>query len=155
MKKRILFATLIASCFLTACSSGTPEEIKKKNDEVEQREKARVEKLNNPVVKIIGVFDGCEVKFYEHGYTTENFYIARCSSTNSKTNTTTSFERTGGKYSRDVPVLSITEEVDSINKNIEELNNKKVELLQKQKEDIVSSAKKKLTKEEAEALGLK
>jgi hypothetical protein len=92
---------------------------------------------------------------HERGYTTENFYIARCSSQNSKTNTTTSFNRTGGKYSRDVPVLSITEEVDSINKNIEELNKKKIELLQKQKEDIVNNAKKKLTKEEAEALGLK
>lgn len=69
MKKQMFFTMLIASCFLTACSSGTPEEIKKQKEEFEQREK--------------------------------------------------------------------------------------VELLQKQKEDIVNNAKKKLTKEEAEALGLK
>jgi starvation-inducible outer membrane lipoprotein len=64
MKKQMFFTMLIASCFLTACSSGTPEEIKKQKEEYEQREKAREEKLNNPVVKTIGVFDGCEVKFY-------------------------------------------------------------------------------------------
>lgn len=153
MKKQMFFTMLIASCFLTACSSGTPEEIKKQKEEFEQREKIREEKLNNPVVKTIGVFDGCEVKFYERGYTTENFYIARCS--NSKTNTTTSFDRTGGKYPRDIPRVSITQEIEEVNKNIDELNKKKSDLVQKQKQEIVDSAKQKLSKEEMEAIGLK
>lgn len=142
------FAAVVAMAIgVSGCSS--PEE-------VAQAE----EKRKNPNVYMVGTFDGCEVKFYERGYTSENFYIARCVNSKATTSVTKLESVRSGKTSHDELHLNITDEVLDINARKEQLKSemdaletKKLEL--EKKNQIAEKAKQKLSAEEKSALGVK
>ena len=105
---------IIVSIGTSACNY--KEKVMK--EEVE-REKIRAqsitsedEKMKIPKITIVGTFDGCEVKFYERNIyrASDNFYIAKCSSTSSTnpTTTATNFEQVGGRFPKSIPMMSIT-----------------------------------------------
>jgi hypothetical protein len=168
--KFVQFVALIAVALATtACSS--PEEAAAREKAQADAEVAAKKKMENPDVKIIGTFDGCEVKFYERSrYTSDNFFIAKCVNAE-KTTTVSSFEHTGGKFPRDVEKFDITQE--QINAAIQKeklaaIDAKKAalmaeqeRLIKKQKEEVekknilIKKAKGKLSAEELEALGIK
>ncbi len=106
------FAVMIAVAIAaTGCSS--PEE-KAALEKAQAEAEAKAEyKRKNPEITLVGTFDGCEVKFYERGWTSENFYIAKCVNAE-KTTTVSSFERVGGKFSHDVEKFDITKEISAV-----------------------------------------
>ena len=120
MKKIVILTSVIFSIILTGCGHTEKEvldaEIAQKKDKV-----VREEKLKNPEVEVIGTFDGCEVKYYKRGYTTENFYISRCESGNTTTNTSFKSVR-NGKYSHIEEDVNITNELDAIKKKRADLS---------------------------------
>lgn len=96
--------------------------------------------LATPQITSIGEFEGCDVKFVDRGYETKSFYLAHCDVSSSTVSDVYSFHQ--GKSTKYATKLSsVTKEVECD------------EECQKQK--LIVSALKKLSKQEREILGLK
>ncbi len=98
-------------------------------------------KKANPVIKEVGMIDGCRVIFVDRGYVTESFYMARC-----ETGTSTIIGRAqNGKTTIPQTVISVAEE----NAKIAELD--AARKLSQTKVDALN----KLSDAEKAALGIK
>lgn len=157
-KKLVAMLMVAITIVATGCSSSPEEKAAREKAEAEAKVKADY-KRQHPNVSVIGTFDGCEVKYYERGYTSENFYIAKCVNSESST-TVSSTQRTSGKYAHDIGKFEVTQaiskeraEIEKQQKYIDEARAKVEEL--KKKQSIIDAAKQKLTQEEIEALNLK
>lgn len=96
--------------------------------------------LASPKVTSIGEFEGCDVKFVNRGYETRSFYLAHCDAPSSTVSDIYSYQQ--GKVTKYATKLSsVTKEVECD------------EECQKQK--LIASALKKLSKQEREILGIK
>jgi hypothetical protein len=139
MKKRIvnmsiaaLAGVLVIAGGLAGCSS--PEE------------QARAEELmSNPEIKVVGTFDGCEVKFVNRYHRDMSFYLARCGTTIASTQ---QYEETQGKSRVARTRLTITQELAELDKQRETL---KAEQAAAEKREAAIA---KLSPEERTALGL-
>jgi hypothetical protein len=157
-------ALVLIAMMAVGCSS--PEEKKKHEEDRIAAEAKAEEQKKNPIVTVIGTYDGCEVKHYDRGYYTESFFISKCAiGTASETSTMTSMQRVGGgKHTRYVPKVDITQEVAKFDAEVAEKKAKIIAELKKmqkveeeeiqKRKDLAIKAKAKLTKEELDALGL-
>jgi hypothetical protein len=105
-------------------------------------EQAKIEqRQKNPEIKVIGVYDGCEVKYVDRYYAHESFYIARCGQT---TTTTTSVRVGKVEQNR----MAITQQLETVSAQHEKLKTE-LEALDKRE-----AALAKLTPEERAAFGI-
>lgn len=93
----------------------------------------------NPVIKNIGVFQGCEVSYVDRGYSSNSFYIATC------TDSVVTTGQTGGKHNRLVANVQ----------NLSGLSQHEKDLIAKNRDEARQSALSKLTDEEKTVLGVK
>jgi hypothetical protein len=115
------------------------------NKDMEARyaaEQAKIEQQQkNPEIKVIGVYDGCEVKYVDRYYAHDSFYIARCGQT---TTTTTTVQVGKVQQNR----MAITQQLETVSAQHEKLKSE-LEVLDKRE-----AALAKLTPEERAALGI-
>lgn len=130
-----LAALAVGMLALAGCSS-------KEREAEYAAEQAKIERQQkNPEIKVIGVYDGCEVKYVDRYYSQDSFYIARCG----QTTTTTSNVRVGKTQQNR---MAITQQLETISAQREKLKTE-LEALDKRE-----AALAKLTPEERAALGI-
>jgi hypothetical protein len=156
--KLVHFVAMMAVAIAATGCSSSEEKAKWEKERSDAEAKAEYKKTH-PEVTVIGTFDGCEVKFYERGYTSENFYIAKCVNAE-KTSTVSSFDRVGGKFSHDVEKFAVTKEISAMQAEKEKMDKAIAEAKAKaedaaKKQALIDNAKKKLSVEEREALNIK
>jgi hypothetical protein len=118
---------LLATAILSGCDGDYEREMQKKMD--------------NPQVTDEITVDGCDVKYYDRGYSDKSFHIAKCGNT-----TTISRRVQSGKTHRDAV------EITTLDQQIADLTAQRDEL---QKQDkLKSQAISKLTPDERAALGI-
>lgn len=151
---------IMVAMLAVGCSS--PEEKKKYEEERIAAEAKAEQQKKNPIVTVVGTYDGCEVKHYDRGYYTESFFIAKCVSEDpSETTTMTSMQRVGGgKHTRYIPKLDISQEISAAEAEKKKMDKyiaeaKALKAAYEKKQAIIDSAKQKLSAEEREALNLK
>jgi hypothetical protein len=125
MKKSLISLSIVLSSLflLTGCEESPATAAKRKN----------------PEISIVGIIDGCEVKFVDRGYNLNSFYIAKCDNT---VTTTRNWTEREGK-------TDVAKRSTVIQQQINELSKEKAKL------EAIEVAKGKLSSTELEALGLK
>jgi hypothetical protein len=159
--KMIQFVAMMAVAVAAVGCSSPEEAVAQIKEQTEAKVKAE-HKKTHPEVTVVGTFDGCEVKYYDRGNYTENFFISKCvGEVSSDTTTQTSLQRVGGgKFAHYESKMDITQE-----QKLAAIDAKKAALMAEQeriikeevekKNNLIKKAKEKLSSEELEALGLK
>jgi hypothetical protein len=122
MKKVIC---ILAAVLLVGCSERTDDQAK--------------EMLANPAINLVGIYEGCEVKYVDRGYQSKSFYIAKCGNT-------TTFTR---NYTEQSGKTTVFRRSTVITQEIEKLQAEKAGAEAKER------ALEKLTPTERAALGIK
>jgi tRNA U55 pseudouridine synthase TruB len=138
---RVLSLALLLGVFAGALS-GCTEESRARMEAERAAEQAKIEaKQKNPEIRVIGIYDGCEVKYVDRYYASDSFYLARCGNTS----TTTTKVRVGKVTQNRAAIL---QEIDELDKQREKL---KAEAQSLEKRE---AALAKLTPDEQAALGI-
>lgn len=123
--KKLLLIVAIATPLISACDP-TETEIRM----------AALHK--SPVIKQVGEFEGCKVKFVDRGYAVYSFYIANCQDASVMTR---NYSERVGKYTQDRRSTVILKDIDALKTELGEAQTKEAAL-------------GKLTTEERKALGV-